>query len=63
MAAGMMVVKLADGSFKDRGLDAVTIIVAVVGLLIIIGAFWFSRRQGSFGRQSEEEANKEKKPA
>jgi K(+)-stimulated pyrophosphate-energized sodium pump len=63
MAAGMMVIKLADGSFKDRGLDAVTIIVAVVGLLIIIGAFWFSRRQGSFGRQSEEEANKEKKPA
>ena len=63
MAAGMMVIKLADGSFKDRGLDAITIIVAVVGLLIIIGAFWFSRRQGSFGRQSEEEATKEKKPA
>jgi hypothetical protein len=37
--------------------------VCVVGILIIVGGFWFSMKQGSFGRETEEEATKEKKSA
>jgi hypothetical protein len=47
----------------ERGYNAATIAIVVVGLLIIVGAFWYSKKQGSFGREPEEEAPKEKKPA
>ncbi len=64
IAASMMVVQVAGGGFRERGyLMPVTITVVVVGIFIIVGAFWFSKKQGSFGRESEEEATKEKKPA
>jgi K(+)-stimulated pyrophosphate-energized sodium pump len=63
IAGSMMVVQVAGGGFRDVGLTPVTITVCVVGILIIVGAFWYSKKQGSFGRQSEEEATKEKKPA
>jgi len=53
LGASMMVVKLADGTFAERGLTPVTITVGVVGILIIVGAFWFSRRQASFGGREE----------
>jgi len=48
-----MVVKAANGTFTDRPLNAVTITVGVIGILIIVGAFWFSRRQGTFGGREE----------
>jgi K(+)-stimulated pyrophosphate-energized sodium pump len=63
IAASMMVVRVAGGGFREVGLNPVTITVCVVGILIIVGAFWFSKKQGSFGRETEEEATKEKKSA
>jgi K(+)-stimulated pyrophosphate-energized sodium pump len=63
IAGSMMVVQVAGGGFRDVGLTPVTITVCVVGILIIVGAFWYSKKQGSFGREPEEEATKEKKPA
>jgi K(+)-stimulated pyrophosphate-energized sodium pump len=62
IAASMMVVQVG-GKFVERGYNAATIAIVVVGLLIIVGAFWYSKKQGSFGREPEEEAPKEKKPA
>jgi K(+)-stimulated pyrophosphate-energized sodium pump len=62
IAASMMVVQVG-GKFVERGYNAATIAIIVVGLLIIVGAFWYSRKQGSFGRESEREVDKEKKPA
>jgi K(+)-stimulated pyrophosphate-energized sodium pump len=63
IAGSMMVVKVAGDGFRDVGLNPVTITVCVVGILIIVGAFWYSKKQGSFGREPEEEATKEKRPA
>jgi K(+)-stimulated pyrophosphate-energized sodium pump len=51
IGASMMVVPIAGGGFRERGLTPGTIAVAVIGLLIIIAAFWFSRKQASFGRE------------
>ena len=51
ISASVMVVPLATGGFGDIGLTPVTITIAVVGLLVIVGAFWFSKKQESFGRE------------
>ncbi len=55
IAASMMVVKSADGTFQERGLTPVTISIIVVGLAIIVIAFWSSKRAESFGREFEAE--------
>ncbi|MDO8567616.1 MAG: sodium-translocating pyrophosphatase [Dehalococcoidales bacterium] len=60
IAASMMVVSVG-GVYKDRGLTPVTITIVVVGMLIIIGAIWFSKRTASFGR--EEAESESPKPA
>jgi len=54
LSASMMVVSTATGGFQPRGLNAVTITISVVGILVIFGALWFSRRAESFGREFEE---------
>jgi K(+)-stimulated pyrophosphate-energized sodium pump len=54
IAASMMVV-MVNGVYQERGLDAVAIAVVVVGLLIIIGSVWYSKKSGSFGTAVEEE--------
>ncbi len=54
IGASMMVVPVAGGGFQERGLTPVTIAISAVGLIIIIGAIWFSKRAGSFGREFEE---------
>ena len=56
LGASMMVVKVGT-TYQERGLTPVTITIGVVGILIIIGAFWFSRRQGSFGGREETTAS------
>ena len=50
LAASLMVVSVG-GKFEDRGFDALSITVIVVGTLIIIASLWYSRRQVSFGRK------------
>ncbi len=57
IAASMMVVSVA-GKYQPVGLNPVTITVIVVGLLIIFGAIWYSKRQASFGRELDEEPAK-----
>jgi K(+)-stimulated pyrophosphate-energized sodium pump len=54
IAASMMVV-MVGGKYEERGLDAVAITVVVIGLLIIIGSVWYSKKSGSFGTTIEEE--------
>ncbi|MBI2829723.1 MAG: sodium-translocating pyrophosphatase [Chloroflexi bacterium] len=53
IGASMMVVPIAGGGFREVGLTPVTITVSVIGLLIIVVAFWFSKRQTAFGREFE----------
>ncbi len=53
LAASLMVVNVA-GKISPRPFDTVSLIVVVVGLAIIIGAVWYSKKQGSFGRETEE---------
>jgi len=55
IAASMMVVKLADGTWQQRDLDAKTIPVIVIGVLIMGVFIWRSKRQGSFGQEDTEE--------
>ena len=55
IAAPMMVVPVAGGELREVGLTPATITISVVGILIIVGAFWFSKKQESFGRESENE--------
>jgi K(+)-stimulated pyrophosphate-energized sodium pump len=65
LAASMMIVSVAangkyhvlttDKFYNDRGLTPVSIAVIVVGILVIVGAFWFSKRAEGFGREYEEE--------
>ena len=55
IAASLMVVPLAGGGFKERGFTPVTVTVIVVGLAIIIGAVWFSKRTESFAQEYEAE--------
>jgi K(+)-stimulated pyrophosphate-energized sodium pump len=59
ISASVMVVPLAGGGYGDIGLNATTITIAIIGILVIIGAFWFSKKQSSFGR---EEGTEEKAP-
>ena len=54
LAASMMVVPLAGGGFRDKGLTLETITISAVGLIIIIVSFWLSKRTASFGRELEE---------
>jgi K(+)-stimulated pyrophosphate-energized sodium pump len=63
ISASLMVVSVAGGGFQERGFTPVTITVIVVGILVIVGAVWFSKRQESFGREEDEEDPKEKKAA
>ncbi|OGO35431.1 MAG: sodium-translocating pyrophosphatase [Chloroflexi bacterium RBG_16_57_8] len=51
--ASVLALPLLDGEFTERDLNPVTVGIAIVGILIIVGAFWFSRKQESFGRESE----------
>ncbi|MBI2869796.1 MAG: sodium-translocating pyrophosphatase [Chloroflexi bacterium] len=53
IAASMMVVPAAGGGFREIGLTPVTVTVVVIGLGIIIGSVWFSKRAGSFGHEVE----------
>jgi uncharacterized membrane protein YqiK len=49
--------------YNDRGFTPVTIAIVVVGILVIVGAFWFSKRAEGFGREYEEaEAVEAKNP-
>jgi K(+)-stimulated pyrophosphate-energized sodium pump len=50
ISASVMVVPLAGGGYRDIGLTPITITVSVVGILVIVGAFWYSKKQESFGR-------------
>jgi K(+)-stimulated pyrophosphate-energized sodium pump len=53
--ASVLAVELTAGEpFRERELTPVMIVIAAVGILIIIGAFWFSKKQESFGRESGE---------
>ncbi|MCL2149555.1 MAG: sodium-translocating pyrophosphatase [Dehalococcoidia bacterium] len=54
LAASLMVVSVG-GQFEDRGFDALSITVIVVGMLIIIASLWYSRRQTTFGRNDSDE--------
>jgi K(+)-stimulated pyrophosphate-energized sodium pump len=58
--ASVLAMPLLAGKFQERPLSAVMIIVAVVGIIVIIGAFWFSKKQSSYGR---EESTAEQTPA
>ncbi|MDD5126977.1 MAG: sodium-translocating pyrophosphatase [Dehalococcoidales bacterium] len=53
IAASLMVVPIAGGGFREVGLTPVTITVIVVGLLIIVGAFWYSKKQESFAKEDD----------
>ena len=50
IAASMMVVSVG-GEFREIGLTPVTITISVVGILIIVGALWYSAKQEAFGRE------------
>lgn len=54
IAASMMVVTVAGGGFKERGLTPATITVIVLGLLVIVASVWYSKRQASFGQETGE---------
>jgi K(+)-stimulated pyrophosphate-energized sodium pump len=60
IAASMMVVQVAGGGFRERGLTPVTIGVVVVCLAIIVGSVWVSKREESFGREIEEKSEAKK---
>ncbi len=47
-------------TFRERDLNAVSVIIAVVGILVIAVAFWYSRKQSAYGR---EESTEEQAPA
>jgi K(+)-stimulated pyrophosphate-energized sodium pump len=49
--ASVLAMPLLKGEFQERPLSPVMIVIAVVGVLIIVGAFWFSKKQSSFGRE------------
>ncbi len=53
IAASMMVIQVGTG-FKPRGLDGVAITVVVIGLAIILGMIWYSKKAGSFGSSVQE---------
>jgi K(+)-stimulated pyrophosphate-energized sodium pump len=53
LAASLMVISVGD-RFEDRGFDALSITVIVVGTLIIVASLWYSRRQTTFGREDVE---------
>ncbi len=55
LAASLMVISVGD-RFEDRGFDALSITVVVVGMLIIIASLWYSRRQTTLGRKDSEES-------
>ena len=44
---------LTRATFRERDLTPIAVIIGVVGIIIIIGAFWFSKKQSSFGREDE----------
>ncbi|MCX5999013.1 MAG: sodium/proton-translocating pyrophosphatase, partial [Chloroflexi bacterium] len=60
MAAGLMVIPLAGGKYgnvyADRGFDGPAIAVVIVGVIIIAGAVWYSKKQAGFGREGDEPA-------
>jgi len=60
IAASMMVVQVAGGGFRERGLTPVTIGVVVVCLAIIVGSVWVSKKEESFGREIEEKSEAKK---
>jgi K(+)-stimulated pyrophosphate-energized sodium pump len=52
--ASVLAVEILPGqAFRERDVTPVMIAVAIVGIIVIIGAFWFSRKQESFGRESD----------
>jgi K(+)-stimulated pyrophosphate-energized sodium pump len=55
-ASLMVVTTVVDGKtvFTDRGLTPVTIGLAVLGIAVIVGAFMFSKKAESFGREDVE---------
>ncbi len=50
-ASVLAVPLLAGEAFRERELSPLMIVIAVAGVLIIVGAFWFSKKQSSFGRE------------
>ncbi|MBI4188224.1 MAG: sodium-translocating pyrophosphatase [Chloroflexi bacterium] len=54
ISASLMVVPAAAGGFQDRGLTPVTVTLAVLGIIVIIASFLFSRKAESFGREDVE---------
>ena len=54
ISASLMVVPAVGGGFKDRGLTPVTVTLAVIGIIVIIASFLFSRKAESFGREDVE---------
>jgi len=56
ISASLMVVPVAGeiGKFQDRGLNPVTISLAVIGIIVIVASFLFSRKSESFGREDVE---------
>jgi K(+)-stimulated pyrophosphate-energized sodium pump len=57
IAASMMITKTATG-FKEIGLTPVTITIIVIGLLIIAGSLWYSKKAESYGKEIEEKTAK-----
>ncbi len=54
ISASLMVVPAVGGGFKDRGLTPVTVTLAIIGIIVIVASFMFSRKAESFGREDVE---------
>lgn len=58
ISASVIAVPLAAGqAFREHAMTPVTIIVGVVGILVIIGAFWYSKKQEAYGRESDSDSS------
>jgi len=51
--ASVLAMPLLNGKFQERPMSPVGVIIAVLGIIAIIIAFWYSRKQSSFGREDE----------
>ncbi len=63
IAASMMVVKTADGTFVDRAKSPAVIAAIVIGIIVIAVSLYFSKRQTAFGRDTTEAVPETVKPA
>ncbi len=61
--ASVLAMPLLNGKFQERPLSPIGVIIAILGILAIATAFWYSRRQSSFGREDSDDPKQTAAPA